>query len=90
MENAAGAIADCRTWIAENYDVANPVERMIERSGLNARTFGRRFRAAIGQSDHKAFTHGFVCSWMRSCRRRQRSAYTAHDLKTKIGKIDTS
>jgi transcriptional regulator GlxA family with amidase domain len=48
MENADGAIADCQAWIAENYEAANPVERMIERSGLNARTFARRFRAATG------------------------------------------
>jgi len=41
-------IAECQGWIADNYAGANPVERMIERSGLNARTFTRRFRAATG------------------------------------------
>lgn len=39
-------IADCQAWIAENYDIENPVEQMARRSGLNARTFARRFEAA--------------------------------------------
>jgi transcriptional regulator GlxA family with amidase domain len=41
-------IADCQSWIAQSYAVSNPVQRMIERSGLNPRTFARRFRAATG------------------------------------------
>lgn len=48
MEIADRAISDCQGWIADNYSVANPVERMVERSGLNSRTFSRRFRAATG------------------------------------------
>ena len=43
-----GAIGACLTWIGENYAVTSPVERMIERSGLNQRTFSRRFRTATG------------------------------------------
>lgn len=42
------AIADCQTWIANNYEIANPVEQMARRSGLNARTFARRFQTATG------------------------------------------
>jgi transcriptional regulator GlxA family with amidase domain len=41
-------IAECQGWIAENYAAANPVHQMIERSGLNPRTFARRFRTATG------------------------------------------
>jgi transcriptional regulator GlxA family with amidase domain len=41
-------VASCQAWIAENYAVDNPVAAMVERSGLQARTFGRRFRAATG------------------------------------------
>jgi transcriptional regulator GlxA family with amidase domain len=41
-------IGNCQAWIAENYACANPVAMMAERSGLNARTFARRFRAATG------------------------------------------
>lgn len=45
----ADAIIDkCQLWIARNYEVANPVERVTEYSGLNARTFKRRFHAATG------------------------------------------
>lgn len=41
-------IGECQSWIAENYTIENPVQRMAERSGLNPRTFARRFRAATG------------------------------------------
>lgn len=40
----------CQVWIADNYREVNPVHRMTELSGLNARTFTRRFRAATGRS----------------------------------------
>jgi transcriptional regulator GlxA family with amidase domain len=41
-------IGECQSWIAENYTIEYPVQRMAERSGLNPRTFARRFRAATG------------------------------------------
>lgn len=43
-------IARCQEWIAVHYEVPNPVQRMAEIAGLNARTFARRFRAATGSS----------------------------------------
>lgn len=48
MASEDGPISDCQTWIADNYTMARPVERMVARSGLNARTFSRRFKAATG------------------------------------------
>lgn len=48
MESADGPISDCQAWIADNYATTRPVERMVERSSLNARTFSRRFRKATG------------------------------------------
>ena len=48
MESADGPISESLSWIAENYATANPVEKMVERSGLQARTFSRRFRAVTG------------------------------------------
>ena len=41
-------ISECQAWIAKHYSNANPVTAMAERSGLKARTFGRRFRSATG------------------------------------------
>lgn len=41
-------IARCQTWIADNYSIANPVGTMAEQTGLNRRTFTRRFRSATG------------------------------------------
>jgi len=35
-------------WIAEHFALANPVDAMAKRAGLNRRTFTRRFRAATG------------------------------------------
>lgn len=48
IDGADAVIAECQAWIAEHYTEPNPVHRMIERSGLNPRTFARRFRAATG------------------------------------------
>jgi transcriptional regulator GlxA family with amidase domain len=41
-------ISDCQDWIADHYNCTNPVARMTERAGLQARTFARRFSAATG------------------------------------------
>lgn len=48
IQDSDAVIADCQDWIAANYAVANPVARMIARSGLKPRTFARRFLAATG------------------------------------------
>ncbi|MGJ5620697.1 GlxA family transcriptional regulator [Sulfitobacter sp. MF3-043] len=48
MDSSDGPISECQMWIADHYATAKPVEKMIARSGLNARTFSRRFRAATG------------------------------------------
>ena len=41
-------VKECQTWIEENFERPNPVSEMVGRSGLNSRTFARRFRAATG------------------------------------------
>lgn len=38
----------CQTWIAQHYAHPSPVSRMLDHSGLPARTFKRRFRTATG------------------------------------------
>ena len=48
IDTSDAVIGECQSWIAENYRADNPVRRMAERSGLNPRTFARRFRAATG------------------------------------------
>lgn len=48
VDPSDAVIGNCQSWIAENYAAANPVQRMVERSGLTPRTFARRFRAATG------------------------------------------
>jgi len=41
-------IGQCQAWIAQHYGSTNPVAAMTERSGLQPRTFARRFRSATG------------------------------------------
>ena len=41
-------ISRCQEWIAAHYAGPNPVQAMIDLSGLPARTFARRFQAATG------------------------------------------
>ena len=41
-------VRGCQSWIEKNYECSNPVSEMVDRSGLNSRTFARRFRAATG------------------------------------------
>jgi transcriptional regulator GlxA family with amidase domain len=41
-------IARCQVWLADHYREPNPVAAMTRVSGLNGRTFARRFRHATG------------------------------------------
>jgi transcriptional regulator GlxA family with amidase domain len=43
-------VKDIQSWIEKNYATSNPVYRMTELSGLDARTFLRRFKSATGYS----------------------------------------
>lgn len=43
-------ISDCQRWIAENFTLPNPVQAMVDRTGMNSRTLSRRFGAATGRS----------------------------------------
>lgn len=43
-------ISECQRWISENFTLPNPVQAMVTRTGLNVRTFSRRFGAATGRS----------------------------------------
>jgi transcriptional regulator GlxA family with amidase domain len=49
-DHGDAGIAAAQRWIADNVAVANPVQHMVEQSGLTARTFKRRFRAATGDA----------------------------------------
>jgi len=49
-DHGDAAIAESQDWIAGHYPAAAPVEEMMKRSGLGARTFKRRFAKALGMS----------------------------------------
>ncbi|MCC6407820.1 MAG: helix-turn-helix domain-containing protein, partial [Planctomycetes bacterium] len=48
LDHGDAEIAGAQRWLATHFAVAHPVEAMIERSKLAARTFKRRFAAATG------------------------------------------
>lgn len=48
VQQTDAVIGACQNWIAEDYACQNPVASMTARSGLNSRTFARRFLAATG------------------------------------------
>lgn len=48
VQHTDAVIGACQSWIAENYACENPVAKMAARSGLQPRTFARRFLAATG------------------------------------------
>lgn len=41
-------IEAAQQWIADHYDIPNPVKEMTDRSGLEPQTFKRRFKKATG------------------------------------------
>jgi transcriptional regulator GlxA family with amidase domain len=47
-DHGDGEIESAQRWLSEHFSVANPVEEMISRSKLAARTFKRRFVSATG------------------------------------------
>jgi transcriptional regulator GlxA family with amidase domain len=49
-QHGDAAVAAAQVWIADHYVRPNPVSEMTRASGLNARTFKRRFQAATGYS----------------------------------------
>jgi transcriptional regulator GlxA family with amidase domain len=47
-DHGDGEIQSAQQWLSKHFSVANPVEQMIRRSKLAARTFKRRFANATG------------------------------------------
>jgi transcriptional regulator GlxA family with amidase domain len=47
-DHGDGEIRGAQQWLSDHFSVAKPVEEMIRRSKLAARTFKRRFAAATG------------------------------------------
>jgi len=50
IDTSDAVISASQRWIARHYARPQPVETMAERSGPNARTFARRFKAVTGRS----------------------------------------
>lgn len=49
-DHGDAAVLGVQEWLDDHYDRSGPVEAMVERSGLPARTFKRRFKAATGHT----------------------------------------
>lgn len=50
IQKSDQAISECQVWLAENYAKGDIIPHMLKLSGLNRRTFSRRFKAATGYS----------------------------------------
>lgn len=50
VQHGDAVIERCQTWLAQNYDRAEIIAELVQRSGLPKRTFDRRFRSATGYS----------------------------------------
>ena len=50
LQHDDSVIKECQRWFAEQYDEPNPVSTATRISGLQDRTFKRRFHAATGHS----------------------------------------
>jgi transcriptional regulator GlxA family with amidase domain len=49
-DHGDSAVQTAQDWVGRHFQVGNPVEEMVRRSGLPERTFKRRFVAATGLS----------------------------------------
>ena len=49
-QHSDAVVADLQSWIALNYEHANPVQEMARKAGLTERTLLRRFRSATGHT----------------------------------------
>ena len=47
-DHGDAAVREVQEWLADEYTISSPVEEMVRRSGLAARTFKRRFKEATG------------------------------------------
>jgi transcriptional regulator GlxA family with amidase domain len=78
-------IARCQEWIAQHYEQANPVQRMGDIAGLNARTFSRRFRAATGLSPIEYVQRVRIEEAKQSL---ERTSVSIDDLAAEVGYLD--
>jgi transcriptional regulator GlxA family with amidase domain len=84
-DHGDAAIAVSQRWIAGNIAVANPVEQMAEQSGLPARTFKRRFKAATA---HAPIAYVQRLRVERAKRRLEQSDDSIEEISWQVGYED--
>jgi transcriptional regulator GlxA family with amidase domain len=84
-DHGDAAIAASQRWIAGNLAVANPVEQMAEQSGLPARTFKRRFKAA---TEHAPISYVQRLRVERAKRRLEQSDDSIEEISWQVGYED--
>jgi transcriptional regulator GlxA family with amidase domain len=57
LDHGDAAVLKAQDWLKENHSVENPVDKMVERSGIPARSFKRRFANATGLSPIQYVQH---------------------------------
>lgn len=87
LDHGDAAVAAVQRWLERRYMVPNPVEAMVSRSGLERRTFLRRFRKATGCSP-MAYVHSLRMAAAR--RRLERTAATVEAVAAEVGYENTA
>ena len=78
-------VAEAQEWLRANYAVAGPVTELVERSGLPARTFKRRFARATTYSPIAYVQHVRV---EEAKRRLERTSEPVDDISYAVGYED--
>jgi transcriptional regulator GlxA family with amidase domain len=78
-------VAEAQEWLRTGYAVAAPVTELVERSGLPARTFKRRFTRATGYSPIAYVQHIRV---EEAKRRLERTSAPVDDISYAVGYED--
>jgi transcriptional regulator GlxA family with amidase domain len=80
-------IQGAQQWLSKHFSVANPVEQMVKRSKLAARTFKRRFAAATGLTPI-AYVQRLRIEDAK--RRLERTAISVDEISWKVGYEDAA
>lgn len=81
-DHGDAAIQRAQNWVAQHFQVGNPVEEMVRRSGLTERTFKRRFAAAVG---HSPITYIQRLRVEEAKRRLERTTASVDEISWQVG-----
>ncbi len=85
IDHGDAVVLEAQAWLARHFSVANPVEAVVNRSGLPERTFKRRFTRATGYSPMAYIQQLRV---QEAKRRLERTEEAVDEISWKVGYED--